>query len=436
MPSGGNVYLFHTLTDAHAIVSSDICAACFGEARPPVPAGGDEQALAAARATLAELGFLVESPEADDRALRTFFTRVRDDADELRVTVLTTLRCNLACGYCIQGEHPSHAGHMSLEQADAVSAWIEGRLEALRSSRLVITFFGGEPLLNVPALERVATAVYGAAARRDVDLAIDVVTNGLLLTRALVDRLVPLGLRTVKVTLDGDAATHDRQRPTHGGRGSFDVILRNLRAVAGACRLSIGGNVPAEAAEDCARLMARIAEEPFASSIGSVSFKPIVPTGAGPDGVGCATSGGALCDSCGLADERWTWLRREAARRGLPTPDGLHMGPCEIHRRHSYTVGPDGRLFVCPGFASMPTHATGHVGRPPTAAERDMASRREGLAPWRACGDCCFVPVCGGGCSVASAFAAGDMNAPTCHRPALEAALAALAHSTLQETTP
>lgn len=436
VPSREEVFLFHTLTDAQAIVSADVYSACFGDVLSEHTSEDERRALDDARSTLSELGFLVGAPEDDDRALDAYLADVREDADELRVTVLTTMRCNLACSYCIQGDHPNHASHMSLEQADRVSDWIAQRLDAVRPSRLVVTFFGGEPLLNVPALERVAAAAHAAGAARGIEVALDLVTNGLLLSRVLVDRLTPLGLRTVKVTLDGDATTHDRQRPTPGGRGSFEVILENLRDIAGTCRISIGGNVRADDADDCARLMDRIVHEPFVASVGSVSFKPIVPASPMADAKGCGSVGGSLCDSCGLADDRWTWLRREAAKRGLPTSDGLHMGPCDIHRRHSYTVGPDGRLFVCPGYAGLPTHAVGHVQRAATPVESAMASRRSSLSAWRACGDCCFVPVCAGGCSVAATNVHGDMNAPACHRPAFEAALAALAHSTLEETTP
>jgi uncharacterized protein len=436
VPSREEVFLFHTLTDAQAIVSTVVYDACFGGTSTSHLDADERRALDDARQTLSDLGFLIASAEDDDRSLEEHFAQIRDDTDELRVTVLTTLRCNLACGYCIQGGHAADASHMSLEQAAHVCAWIESRLDTVRPSRLAVTFFGGEPLLNLPALEHVAAAAHAACVNRGIRFAFDVVTNGLLLSRALVERLAPLGLRTVKVTLDGDAATHDRQRPTPGGHGSFDLIVQNLRAIAGTCRIAIGGNVRADDADGCARLMDRITNEPFAPYLGGISFKPIVPTAATADTGKCSSSGPSMCDSCGLADDRWTWLRQEAARRGLPVPDGLHMGPCDIHRRHSYTVGPDGRLFACPGYAAMPTHAVGHVRRDATHSELAMASRRAALAPWRACGDCCFVPVCAGGCSVAATNVHGDMNAPACHRPALEAALAALARTTLQEARP
>ena len=45
---------------------------------------------------------------------------------------------------------------------------------------------------------------------RGVPMSISVITNGLLLTPEVVDRLIPYGLRGVKITLDGDRDTHNR----------------------------------------------------------------------------------------------------------------------------------------------------------------------------------------------------------------------------------
>ena len=62
---------------------------------------------------------------------------------------------------------------------------------------------------------------------------INIITNGLLLTPEVVDRLAPFGLNGVKITLDGDRDTHNRMRPLRGGQGTFDRIIENIRRVAG-----------------------------------------------------------------------------------------------------------------------------------------------------------------------------------------------------------
>lgn len=443
MPARQEVFLLHTLTDAQALVSEDVDARLFdGDRSRPAPWDAHAAHLPEAARTLSELGFLVPARETDDRALADYFDQVRNDPSELRVTVLTTLRCNFGCDYCVQGTHDAGAPHMSPAAAAEVSAWIESQLDAVRPARLLLTFFGGEPLLNLPALEAIAGRAREAGASRGVEVAIDLITNGLLLTAAVVDRLLPLGLRGVKITLDGDRDLHDRQRPLRGGQGTFDRIFENLRAVAGKVLLAIGGNVDADAIDDCTRLLDRLAAEPFAHAIAKVSFKPIVRTGrvAGSKVIPLVPVERAQqaapkgpCDTCAFADEAFARLRGETTRRGFATPDGVHMGPCELHHRHAHAIGPDGTRYLCPGFAGSAPHAVGHVTREATAPERQMAARRDSLAAWRACGDCAFVPVCAGGCSVAAHHEQHDLSAPACHRPAFEAAVIDLAQSVLEQ---
>ena len=461
LPDTGEHFLFNSLTDSQIVVSNDVVELLGRVDRDEVT-----QLDPVARRTVAELaaqGFIVESRAAEDRALDEFFTDLREDASHLRVTLLTTLQCNFACDYCIQGDHEAHttpAAKMSLEQAARVGDWIEQRLDALGSPRFTLTFFGGEPLLNLPVVYGLAERMWNACNSRGVAMNISIITNGLLLTEAVVDRLLPFGLTGVKVTLDGDRATHDRLRPLRGGQGTFDRILANMRAVASKVRISIGGNFDVESAASYPELLALLRREPFADRITKIAFKPIIrgPNTGRPgalvrrtaDGsridlrvVGdssapalggtCMTAAGSgagtstPCDTCGLADERMSWLRAETKASGFATLDGLHMGPCELHRRHSYTVGPEGSLYACPGFTGEPDQRIGHVDPALDPAHRAVREKFEAHAPWKACGDCALVPVCGGGCSVAAHNEQGDLNAPSCHRPGMLVALGEIA---------
>src|SRR5947207_15613422 len=143
------VFLMNTLTDAQLVVSSDVVALMDRVAAGPLAgASGEERE---ALDVLSENGFLVENRDADRRALDQYLDEVRSDASELNVTLLTTLQCNFACEYCFQGDHGDYnerAGKMSLDTARAAVAWIGRELDRVRPGKLVLTFFGGEPLLN------------------------------------------------------------------------------------------------------------------------------------------------------------------------------------------------------------------------------------------------------------------------------------------------
>jgi uncharacterized protein len=456
LPDRDEVFLMNTFTDAQLIVSRDVVGLLDSLDSPALAATRifDEGERAAIQ-TLEDNGFVVADRASERAAIDRFFHDFRESTDQLRITILTTLQCNFACDYCIQGDHGDynkHATKMSMEDAARVAAWIEERLDTLAPGRLVVSFFGGEPLLNLPVLYYLAERLWQATQARGVEQLINVITNGLLLSREIVDRLNPLGLNGVKITLDGDRETHDRMRPLRGGQGTFDRIIRNVREVAGACRIAIGGNFDADSVDSYPALLDFLREQDFADTLGRVAFKPVIrapqpakakglipltPVGADnrPLGGSCMTAAGSggnvqssPCDSCHFLDDKMAFLRDETEKRGFHTIDGVHMGPCEIHHRHSYTIGTNGSLYACPGFAGDAAQSVGHIDGRVEPVRQATAARFETMTAWKKCGDCAFIPVCAGGCSMAAHSELGDLQAPTCHKGFLEASLVSLAH--------
>jgi uncharacterized protein len=455
------VFLMNTLTDAQLVVSRDVDALL---ERADLDAFSPDDEATQALEALRTHGFLVADRESDRRALDRFFSTVCGDTSELHITVLTTLQCNFACDYCFQGDHEDHnkfAEKMSVETAERVSAWIERELDRVRPERLIIMFFGGEPLLNLPAMYAIAERGRAATLARGIDIGLSIITNGLLLTTDVVDRLVPLGLKGVKITLDGDRDTHNRMRPLRGGQGTFDRIVDNIRAVAGRVPIAIGGNFDETSVGSYPALLDYLQEQDFAAKLSKVNFKPVIratpATSAGamsagdagrtvlpltpvnalgkPLGGTCMTTTGeggvkaSGCGSCGL-DGQMELLRQETQRHGFSTPSGVPSGPCHVHMTHAHTIGPDGSLYACPGFTGDKGQSTGHIDDRREAWRESARERFERLHPWDACGDCAYIPVCAGGCLVASHTELGDMNLPTCHKASFESAVIALAHQT------
>ena len=270
---------------------------------------------------------------------------------------------------------------MSLATAERTAAWIERELDRVNPERLTLMFFGGEPLLNLPVMYYLAERLHAATARRGMAIKIAIITNGLLLTPEVVDRLRPFGLDGVKITLDGDREAHNRMRPLRGGQGTFDRIVENVRQIAGKVRVAIGGNFDEQSVDSYPALLDFLLEQEFADKLVKVNFKPVIRTpSVGPKGMlpltpvnsegtplggTCMTSAGAgsgsTCDSCNFAADSMSFLRAETKRRGFPTPDGVHGGPCHVHIDHAHTIGPDGSLYACPGFTGEKSLSTGHI---------------------------------------------------------------------------
>src|SRR5215217_2633937 len=98
LPERNEVFLMNTFTDAQVMVTPDVVDLLDRLAGGGVPAASERESLD----QLAEHGFVVADRDIERLELEAFFRDVREDTDTVNVTVLTTLQCNFACGYCIQ----------------------------------------------------------------------------------------------------------------------------------------------------------------------------------------------------------------------------------------------------------------------------------------------------------------------------------------------
>src|SRR6266850_650788 len=448
LPARDEVFLMNTLTDAQLVVSTDVADLLDRISESPIETLNAEGRQAFE--LLWDNGFLVQDRATDRQALDRYLGEVKSDTAELNVTLLTTLQCNFACDYCFQGDHGDYnerADKMSLDTAQRTIAWMTRELDRVRPEKFVLTFFGGEPLLNLPVMYEVAERMWDATQARQLPMYVNIITNGLLLTPAVVDRMLPFGLNGVKITLDGDRDTHNRMRPLRGGQGTFDRIVENVRQVAGRCRIAIGGNFDESSVDSYPALLEFLKQQDFADKLSKVFFKPIVRTEpVSAKGIipltpiaakdvfkgTCMTSvgsgAGKACDSCNVLDDKLTFLRQETKRLGFPTHDGVHNGPCHVHKQHAHTIGPDGSLYACPGFTGQLALSTGHIDDRKDSWRESSREKFDRLEPWLDCGDCEFIPVCAGGCVASSHSQLGDMNLPTCHKRSFESAVISLAH--------
>ncbi len=135
--------------------------------------------------------------------------------------------CNLRCPYCFagQGGFGVEPQAMSADTACRTADFLLDHSGA--EPRCGLTFIGGEPLLNWPVVEKAVLHAEAEAGRRGKEITFRLVTNGTLLTEAVV---AFLGRHRVgvQVSLDGPASLQDLQRPTATGEGTHDAIAARL----------------------------------------------------------------------------------------------------------------------------------------------------------------------------------------------------------------
>ncbi len=144
----------------------------------------------------------------------------------------TTERCNLRCRYCsFSGAYDGNRVHSERVMGNAVvTAALDWYLGHGRDE-YSIGFYGGEPLLDFPLMERAVRYAGGKTGKR---VTYRLTTNGTLLTEGTCRFLVDNDFR-LTLSVDGPQPVHDRFRVYPGGKGSFESLwsgLQRLRSMA------------------------------------------------------------------------------------------------------------------------------------------------------------------------------------------------------------
>jgi uncharacterized protein len=395
--------LYSTKKGSVARLSKSLLDAALGGALPEIY-----------RRTLMRLGMLVDDSESERQEMAMLVKRANVRGTLFRGVIVLNLECNLACTYCYEEDFRGRL-RMSASTAKTLVSRIER--EHLNHGRdLELQFYGGEPLLTLPLLHDIAAPLCEAARVKRRRCSISMTTNGTLLSRSVVKQLLPYTFTKAIVTLDGPRQVHDRQRPFVSGKGSFDTIVANIKAVHDLVTVELGGNFTRENYRLFPQLLDYLlAEGLMPDKLGMVQFSPVTPkSGRNAD----VTSG------CASGNEPWLqeavpYLREEIISRGFNTPKPT-MAACVVEFEHDLVINYDGSLYKCPAFMGWPELSVGSL----ESGIKDY-SVSHNLALWQndECLDCAYLPLCFGGCRLNPLLKNGSINEVDCRRAFYDAAL-------------
>jgi len=139
------------------------------------------------------------------------------------LTILTTEACNFSCVYCHQPHTPTH---MCEDVQEAIIRFVERKAEKL--DQLDVSWFGGEPLANLKALDRLSGEFARIAEQNDIRLLGFMSTNGYLLDKALFAKLIGRKITRYQITFDGPQAIHDKRRLAVDGHPTYQRIRQHV----------------------------------------------------------------------------------------------------------------------------------------------------------------------------------------------------------------
>ncbi len=323
--------------------------------------------------------------------------------------------CNLRCKYCFADEGAYHAKRefMSLDTAKAA---IDFLIENSGNRKILETdFFGGEPLMNFDVVKQAVYYAKEQAAKKGKKFLFTLTTNGLLL-KDDVAKFLNEEMENVVLSIDGRKEVHDAVRKTANGKGSFDLVIDNLKnfvKIRGDKHYYMRGTFTAKNL-DFSKDVLFLADNGF----DSISMEPVVtdiPDLAitKDDLVKVCAEYDVLCDK---------YLERWAEGKGFNFFHfniDLEGGPCLSKRvsacgagNEYFSVVPNGDIYPCHQFAGDADFKMGNVFEGKLNDEIRSKFKNSCLFTREKCDGCFAKFICSGGCSANNYHFNGDINKP------------------------
>jgi len=138
-------------------------------------------------------------------------------------------KCNLKCSYCFGkgGSYGLQQEMMSIDTARrCVDYWLKNIEE--KKQNIVVSFFGGEPLLNLEVIEFVVQYINSKKQSINGNVKYMITTNGTILNNSIIEMFIKNDF-LVSVSLDGISKIHNKNRAFASGKGSMDLVAKNTK---------------------------------------------------------------------------------------------------------------------------------------------------------------------------------------------------------------
>lgn len=161
---------------------------------------------------------------------------------ELDIIPVVTTACNLACPYCF--EPKGGKGYWDKAMVERAAAYTLDRIEKEGITKLYVSLYGGEPLLNFNACASFLEKVWDETG--NLKRMMSLITNGTLITEDMVDVLASFDVNFIQITVDGPRETHDKRRPLKNGEGTYDILMQKVEMVSEKLPVQVRVNVDRE----------------------------------------------------------------------------------------------------------------------------------------------------------------------------------------------
>lgn len=136
-------------------------------------------------------------------------------------TIITTTECNARCWYCYQ------TGELKIPMSDEIAEkTVRFITENSKGRKVKLSWFGGEPLFNSPAIDRICERLR----ENNIEFTSFMISNGYLFDNNMISKAKKLwNLKSVQITIDGTEEIYNKSKAyIYKGGSAFNKVIGNI----------------------------------------------------------------------------------------------------------------------------------------------------------------------------------------------------------------
>lgn len=379
--------LYNCRTEAIAIIESELA-----ELLSSRPLADIQTFHAPFYEFLKDRGFIVPDSAVEEEEVIEDWKEVDTDKRTFSIFINPTLDCNLRCWYCFE-EHVK-GSLINEEVFSSISRLIERKIIDEGVENLALSLFGGEPFVAFDSVvEPLIKATDKLCADNGRRFYLSFVTNGTLVTRTKLNKLATVCTAnpiSFQVTLDGNEFFHNKTKHFPNGKGSYQLILGNIRMILSYnMHVTLRLNMTEENIESYYDVLSDLAVlSPKDRELLTIDLQHVwQDTGNSDRDTFLATQ---------------TKVREAFIAKGFHVTELKHIdnSRCYADRNNNISVNYDGSLFNCTARDFTQNNSEGMLQPDGTLVWNDKYKKRISLKYGNAfCKKCRIFPLCHGGCS-------------------------------------
>lgn len=174
-------------------------------------------------------GFIIEDSIDEKNVVINNCKVEQNDTTIYHLVVNPTLDCNLSCWYCYENKIKN--SKITNETINGIKKHIDFHFKNTNFTALRLSFFGGEPFLDIDAILNLASYSYNFCRGRNINFTLDFTTNGTILTQEVISKL-SIYKCTFQITIDGNEEQHNRIKHCRNNScNTYRIVLNNIRSI-------------------------------------------------------------------------------------------------------------------------------------------------------------------------------------------------------------